>query len=133
LRRDISSGLKSSVTRTAENVGLRIRPENGSSTTKSENAEPQLASSGSPKAFDDSEGLEEVKVGIKASEVKERLESKDAPQTERQRLHPFLQHAEDLKRFKRVQISDFSNDGSFPQFSILNRLHESFIRIEDEL
>jgi hypothetical protein len=134
VKKDISSDLTPSLSRTRENVVSKMRSENGYNTTKSENAEPQLASSGSREALDDSERLEGVKVGTKASEVRARLESTDVPQTKRQRV-PFPQHDEDLKHFKRVQISDFSDYGRFsiPQLSVLNRLHESFARIKDDL
>jgi hypothetical protein len=132
VRENISSDLKLPVSRTRENVVSKIRSENGYNTTRSENAEPHLASSGSREAFDDSERLEEVKVGTKASEVKAKLEYTDVPQTKRQRV-PFPQHDEDLKHFKRVQILDFSDNGSFSQLSVLNRFHESFARIKDDL
>jgi hypothetical protein len=129
----ISSGLAPLATRAPENMVSRIHSKDGSNTTKPENAEPQVAPSRSPEAFNESEKLEEVKVGTKASEVKKSLESKDVHQTQRQRVRGFPQHDEDLKHFKRVQISDFSDDGSFPRLSVLNRLHESFTRIEDGL
>jgi hypothetical protein len=87
VRKNISSDLKPSVSRTRENVVSKTRSENRYNTTRSANAEPQLASSGSREAFDDSERLEEVKVGAKASEVKTRLESTDAPQTKRHVPH----------------------------------------------
>jgi hypothetical protein len=86
VRKNISSDLKPSVSRTRENVVSKTRSENRYNTTRSANAEPQLASSGSRGAFDDSERLE-VKVGAKASEVKTRLESTDAPQTKRHVPH----------------------------------------------
>lgn len=130
MRKDISGDLIPLVFVTPEN-SVSTSSENGSNTTSSEHTEPQAGPSGPEQSTDNSNESEEVKVRTKRSKAKERLKSKDVP--ERQRVGAFPRHDEDLKHFKRVQISDSDTPESPSQLSVLAQLHEGFTQFKHEL